>query len=148
MLKTKDSLVKQLLCRWWYALPAYPPKDVNYDALLAEKQLRQVEVKNWKLEPDEKNGKLKCFEMKGYQGVFRDSNGMLHDLRPIENRPSYSNMMKKEEKEIYKLLLKAYEGQLSQLKVTPKYSSEVDNLVSELEKEREKVSKLFDKKFN
>jgi hypothetical protein len=29
VLKTKNSLVSQLLKRWWYALPKWPPEDFD-----------------------------------------------------------------------------------------------------------------------
>ncbi len=33
--------------------------------------------------------------MDGFTGVFVDSTGKTHDLRPLENKPSYNNFMER-----------------------------------------------------
>ena len=30
----KERLTKEVSVRWWYALPAWPPKDIDYKAKL------------------------------------------------------------------------------------------------------------------
>ena len=38
----------QLLQRWWYALPKWPPDNLDVSEKLKENKLRLVEEKNWK----------------------------------------------------------------------------------------------------
>jgi hypothetical protein len=58
--------------------------------------LRRVEVKNWKLEPEEQDGLKKVFEIETYEGVFKDSQGNTYDLRPHETCPSLNNFSRME----------------------------------------------------
>jgi len=53
--------------------------------------LRRVELKNWKMEPDEKDGLKKVFELETFTGYFKDSLGNSYDLRPKETCPSLNN---------------------------------------------------------
>ena len=57
-LKTKNSLVYDVLKRWWYVMPDWPPKDYDYGPALLRRGLRKVETKYWKVEPEEKDGML------------------------------------------------------------------------------------------
>lgn len=52
----------------------WPPKDTNYDALLAEKKYYRVKFEEFTQADDEdKNGNSKAHEILGYTGVFRDA---------------------------------------------------------------------------
>lgn len=63
----------------------------------------------------DQQGLKKVFEVDNYPGVFKDSKGVLYDLRPKETCPSVANFSKKEKSELQTLLMKAYEAQLQQL---------------------------------
>ena len=72
---------------------------------MSTQQLREVEQFMWKLEPEVDHtgtniyiyiyiGKKKVFQIEGYPGQYKDSKGKLYDLRPIENAPTKSNLIK------------------------------------------------------
>lgn len=121
----KQQAVAELLCRWWYALPMWPPVDeAYYEAELARRNLRKVSIQKWEwvAEQDEK-GRRKVYELSQFKGLFRTSAGDIVDTRPKDTCPCFSNYMKKELHELYDLIVKAYEGQLKDLK-TSKYNEE------------------------
>jgi len=115
--------VAQLLCRWWYALPDWPPSDEKYyEAELRKRSFRKVKVEEWEWTPvEDEKGRKKVYELSQFRGVFRCSSGDLVDCRPKESCPCYANFMKKDIAELWALLVKAYEGQLVALK-TSKYN--------------------------
>lgn len=49
-------MVYDVLKRWWYALPDWPPKDFDYGPQLEKNNLRKVDMKHWKIELEEKEG--------------------------------------------------------------------------------------------
>lgn len=113
----KQKVVADLLCRWWYALPDWPPQDeAYYQAELEKEKLRRVPIQQWEWVPEkDERGFRKVYELSQFRGLFRTSTGELKDLRPKETCPSYKNFHKKELPELYQLLVKAYEGQLADL---------------------------------
>ncbi|KAK6588738.1 unchacterized apicomplexan-specific serine rich low complexity [Cryptosporidium xiaoi] len=129
----KQILVAAILCRWWHALPDWPPPDTNYHELLKEKKFRLVNIDDWEDAPDvDENGYSKVFQLSNFPGVFRDFNGAAHDLRPIENKPCYSNLIKMDEDQLYKLLVTALENQIKTLENN---SNDDSKLINELKKE-------------
>ena len=75
VVKTRDDLIYDVLKRWWYVLPEWPPKDTNYQQLLEEKNLREVKKIRWKIEDEiDKNNKRKVYQIPGYPGLFKNSN--------------------------------------------------------------------------
>merc|ERR1719473_1227814 len=48
----RHKLVAQLLCRWWFALPPWPPENFDYDAELANRRCRRVPITMFDQEPD------------------------------------------------------------------------------------------------
>jgi len=120
---TKEQVVADLLCRWWYALPEWPPNDdAFYKVELEKKSLRKVPIQEWEWVPEvDKQGHHKVYELKQFRGLFRNSNGDLVDLRPKETCPCYANFMKKEVSELYELLVTALENQIKDL-VNSKYN--------------------------
>lgn len=117
----KQALVAKLLCRWWYVLPAWPPEDDSfYEPILSERRLRVVAVEQFESEPDQdERGFSKVFGVTCYNGLFRDMQGNLLDLRPQETCPSYNNMMLKSVPELHALLITAYGNQLAELEALP-----------------------------
>jgi len=114
----KESVIAELLSRWWYVLPDWPPKDDEYyRAELEKRQLRKVRIEEWEwVAEQDSRGFKKVYELSQFRGVFRDMEGSFIDVRPQESCPCYSNMMKKELADLYQLLVKAYENQLDDLK--------------------------------
>jgi len=113
----KESVVVDLLIRWWYALPDWPPAEPEYyEAELAKRKLRRVSIQEWEWVPEiDKDGRAKVYELMQFKGIFRKDNGESVDIRPMDNCPSFQNMMKRDLPELYGLLVKAYEGQLKDL---------------------------------
>lgn len=112
----KENIVAKLLCRWWYALPPWPPKDMDYEAELTKQRCRRVPVACFGDEPEfDERGFAKVYELSTFPGIFRTADGKMLDLRPQEGKPSYNEMMKKSKQELYRLLIKAYDAQLMDL---------------------------------
>ena len=109
----KEQIVADLLCRWWYVLPEWPPSNVDYAVELAKKNLRVVSLNVWEEEPDTDNhGRTKCYAISQYKGLFRDAYQKLHDLRPTEGKPCFTELMRKTDKELTSLLVQAISKQL------------------------------------
>lgn len=116
---------------------------------LIESKLRKVDIQNWKIEPDvNEEGFIKCIELTGFPFVFRDFKGIIHDMRPKENVPSFNNFAKKDEKELYKLLVKALEKQIDTLDKNEKYCQDDFGLLKALRQELDEVKLAYKKKFN
>lgn len=128
---TKQQAVSDLLCRWWYVLPDWPPNNKDFYApRLEERKLRQVTIQEWEWVDDkDSKGFAKVYQLSQFPGVFRDSHGEMIDLRPQEDCPCYANFMKKDLSELYDLLAKAYAAQLQELE-TSRYNE--DKLKKEL----------------
>lgn len=114
---SKEQLVADLLCRWWYVLPDWPPTDeAYYQAELARRSLRKVTIEEWEWLPEvDEKGRRKVYELSQYRGMFRNSDGDLINTRPQETCPCFANFMKKDVTELYDLLVLAYENQLKDL---------------------------------
>jgi hypothetical protein len=109
---------------------------IYFRAKLEELKLRSVEKYEWKLESNvDEKGYTKCVELDGFKFVYIDPSGKVHDLRPKASMPSYNNFMKKDEKELYKLLIEAYENQIKAIESGEKYSTQVDEVLSNLKEE-------------
>ena len=64
-------------------LPDWPPTDYKYD--LNSRQLRLVDAEKWNFEPEfDKSGLRKVTEVEAYPGLYQDSEGKIHDLRPLD----------------------------------------------------------------
>lgn len=140
----KEQVVADLLCRWWYVLPDWPPTDqAHYEAELARRSLRLVSVAEWEWVPEEdEKGRRKVYELSQFKGLFRMSSGELVDARPRESCPCYTNFMKKDLVELYDLLVVAFENQLKDLK-NSKYNEKQfeQELLARLTSVREKAYK-------
>lgn len=125
VVKSKDVLVYEVLKRWWYCCPDWPPVGYNYSKDLAEKQLRRVEQKYWRIEPEiDATGCRKVYEVASFPGVFRTSKGETFDLRPHDTCPSYENFKKKSILELCELLVTALRNQIEALQNTPEYDND------------------------
>ncbi len=110
----KEQMVADLLCRWWYVLPDWPPADFDFSRALAHHKLRLVPLDRWEDELDtDGSGRMKCYALTQYKGVYRDANGGLRDLRPKEGKPCFNEFMGKTEKELKSLIVCAIQKQLS-----------------------------------
>lgn len=139
----KEQLVVDLLCRWWYVIPAWPPQDPAwYEPLLEARKLRRVEIQEWEWVPDvDDKGREKVYELSQFRGLFRKADGTPVDLRPQDTIPSHNNFMRKETVELYSMLVMAYENQIKDL-ARSKYDERVleGTLRSALDKARGKLN--------
>eukprot|EP00929_Paragymnodinium_shiwhaense_P076868 TRINITY_DN39577_c0_g2_i1.p1 TRINITY_DN39577_c0_g2~~TRINITY_DN39577_c0_g2_i1.p1 ORF type:complete len:404 (+),score=118.20 TRINITY_DN39577_c0_g2_i1:54-1265(+) len=133
----KQRLVAKLLCRWWYALPDWPPRDIAYyDKRLEARKLRRILIQAFDRVPDvDEDGRTKVFSVPHYPGLFREATGRLWDLRPVLGRPSYDQMMSKTESELHRLVLDAYQNQLKELEAQPIKGKDDEERRLELKKE-------------
>ena len=116
ILKRKKYYVHQLLQRWWYALPAWPPLDWDPTQKLRENKLRLVEEKNWKKEVELNSDNFeKCVELPGFKYVYVTKEGKVYDFRPEEGKPSFNNLMKLDDIELHQNIVKALQNQLNDL---------------------------------
>jgi hypothetical protein len=116
LLKPKGSLVYEVLERWWYALPHWPPENYDVSEKMKENKLRLVKIIDWKKEPKLDNNNFeKCLELPGYKYVYLNTDGKVFDFRPEEGKPSYNNFMKLPEVKLYEYLVKALKAQLEEL---------------------------------
>jgi len=151
---TKEQVAVELLCRWWYALPDWPPQDdegkKEIQRKLKEQNLRQVSIQEWEWVPEvDDKGRKKVYELTQFRGIFRASDGTKYDLRPMDTCPSLNNMLKKDISELYKLLVKAYEGQLEDLKKSKYDETDLRNKLNvALTKTREKAHQAEQMTFN
>lgn len=112
----RQKLVAQLLCRWWWALPAWPPENFDYDAELARHRLFRAEMTTFDQTGElDARGFRKAYELEQFKGCFRTSDGELLDTRPKEGRPSWDQLMLKTTPDLYRLLIAAFDGQLQEL---------------------------------
>ena len=115
ILKPKGNLVYELLERWWYALPDWPPDNYDVTQKLRENKLRLVKINDWRREPKYKDNFEKCMELPGFKYVYLNSDGKVFDFRPEEGKPSYNNLMKLSDVKLSEYLVIAYKGQLEEL---------------------------------
>ena len=116
ILKRKRYYVHQLLQRWWYALPKWPPENLDVSEKLKENKLRLVEEKNWKKEVElNSDDYIKCIELPGYKYVYITKEGKIYDFRPQEGKPSFNNLMKLNDIELHQYIVKALTNQLNDL---------------------------------
>ena len=116
----KEHLVDEFSVRWFYALPAWPPANFDYDTVLHTLGLRRVDYKNFKAEidVDPDTGMRKVYELDTFPGNFKDSQNKVYDARPRESSPCLSNFNRMEVQVLQRNLLKAYEGQLHALEAS------------------------------
>ena len=113
ILKRKKYYVYQLLKRWWYALPPWPPENIDVIEKLKKNKLRLIEEKNWKKEVEINSDDFKkCIELPGYKYVYITKEGKVYDFRPEEGKPSFNNLMKLNDIELHQYIVKGLKAQL------------------------------------
>ena len=141
-LKPKGILVNELLKRWWYALPPWPPENFDTSEKLKDNKLRLVKIIDWKKEPKlDKDNFEKCFELPGFKYVYLNNDGKIFDLRPKEGMPSYNNLIKLTDVKLHEYLAKALKGQLEVLE--KKNSINEKELRQEIKEQLDKEEKTL-----
>jgi hypothetical protein len=114
--------------------------------VLLENKLHKVEKSEWKIEQNlNDKGFKKCIELDGYRFVFIDYLGKIHDLRPRDSIPSFNNLAKKSEKELYQLTIKALKNQIEELDKGEKYSEEDIEILTSLKEELNIVESNYER---
>jgi hypothetical protein len=121
----KEQLVADILCRWWYVMPDWPPVDFDFASTLKANKLRLVPLDKWEDEPDvDASGFMKCYALTQYKGLFRDAAENLRDLRPLEGKPCFSQLIKKSDKELEQTLSAALTKQIEVLSASQEKKKE------------------------
>ena len=116
VLKRKKYYVHQLLQRWWYSLPMWPPENFDTSNKLRENNLRLVDEENWKKEAEINSDNFKkCIELPGYKYVYLSIDGKIYDFRPEEGKPTFNNLMKLNDIELHQHIVDALKNQLDEL---------------------------------
>ena len=144
-LKPKGVLVYELLKRWWFALPPWPPENFDTSEKLKENKLRLVKISDWKREPKlDKDNFEKCLELPGFKYVYLNNDGKIFDFRPEEGKPSYTNLIKLPDIKLHEYLVKALKGQLELLEKRNSINEkELRQIIKEkLDKEERTLARL------
>ena len=82
--------------------------------------------------------------MQGFEGVFKDEDGKLWDLRNKELCPCKTNFMSKAIKDLTELLKKAYTNQMDVLKKEEPYDEvQQQSIVNDINKKLEQLNKIY-----
>ena len=144
-IKPKGILVNEILKRWWYALPPWPPENYDTSEKLKENKLRLVKIIDWKKEPKmDKDNLEKCLELPGFKYVYLNTEGKIFDFRPEEGKPSYNNLKKLPDVKLHEYLAKALKGQLEELEKRNSVNEKElrEKLKEKLEKEEKVLARL------
>eukprot|EP01056_Protomagalhaensia_sp_Gyna25_P003719 Protomagalhaensia_sp_Gyna_25__3718@NODE_333_length_3839_cov_163_903947_g260_i0_p1_GENE_NODE_333_length_3839_cov_163_903947_g260_i0NODE_333_length_3839_cov_163_903947_g260_i0_p1_ORF_typecomplete_len552_score105_06_NODE_333_length_3839_cov_163_903947_g260_i09542609 len=116
----KSTLVGKILARWWYVMDDWPPPTFDFAAELKKRKLKQVSFDQWEVADDiDLEGFTKVYEITHFPGMYRNPEGSVIDLRPLEGKPSYSNLIQMPEEQLKAMLATALRKQLRALEDTP-----------------------------
>jgi len=128
----KMNLVAQVLSRWWYVLPPWPPEDFDYSKALRQQKYRQVEFDQWEEADDvDADGFTKLYEISNFPGLYRDPKGTAIDMRPKEGKPCYSSLSALSDLEVAEMAVIAFTNQIKALENSP-YTETEDEQHKEL----------------
>ncbi|SOV22363.1 conserved Plasmodium protein, unknown function [Plasmodium sp. DRC-Itaito] len=144
----KEKLVAQLLIRWWYVLPDWPPPDYDYKDELYNRKLKLVPLEEYEDKEDiDSEGFRKVYQISAFPGIFRDAMGMAYDLRDKNSCPCYNNLIKKTDEELLNLIYQAIKNQIQCLKNSVYNETFMEkNLEKELKEVELKLNKITKKK--
>ena len=86
------------------------------------------------------NGRLKVTDVEGFYGVFKNSNGLIIDLREPQNLVNFSNLFEKDITDLAFILDSAITGQINCLKYL---KDRDDNFYYQLKKFLKKFRKCY-----
>lgn len=106
----KINCVDELAVRWWYALPAWPPANFDYNAALAKNGLRAIDPEQFRAVPEfcPQTGFKKVHPVECFEGIYKDLQGNMYDVRPKETAPSLRNFQRMPLAQLHQLLKRAY----------------------------------------
>eukprot|EP00392_Amoebophrya_sp_AT5.2_P014244 g14391.t1 len=124
----RHQLISDILSRWWYVFPVWPPPHFDYKRALRKLHLREVEIRDWQVEPEYKEVdgvKLqKVYQLGNFKGCFRNGQEKFFDMRPKTSCPSFANLQKEPVSKLLTFAIRAYENQIAILKQEKSYNWE------------------------
>jgi len=140
-----EKVVKEVLCRWWYCLPDWPPP-LDWATELKTLGYREVQVHEWEAVEEVADGLRKVYPIGHYPGLFRNPDGKIVDCRPKDSCPSYNNMVSKSTPELLTLLSSAFANQIASLvKSGFPHGKDDEKLKDALQKRHEHVNSAIGK---
>ncbi|CAD7965147.1 unnamed protein product [Amoebophrya sp. A120] len=138
----KPELISQLLSRWWFVFPQWPPAGYDYKTALAKKGYREVPVSTWISAPSvDADGLAKVWQLGNFPGMFRNENDhKIIDMRPAKSCPCFLNLQRLPTSKLIVFLKRAYENQMLVLSQLEENKEENDKLKKEIAKELKELT--------
>lgn len=111
-LHVRQTLISDILSRWWFVFPIWPPKDFDYKHELQKRGYREVKIKDWPTTKEEEDGLKKVYQLGNFEGVFRNSENKMLDMRPKSTCPCYVNLQRQPMNKLVEFVIRAYENQI------------------------------------
>jgi len=136
----KQTMISQILSRWWYVFPQWPAPETPWKQMLADVECTPngemyeiVPIKDYTAAPlaNESTGMKKCYMREQYPGVFCTSSyerddaahlakfahliqddQLIMDLRPVNTCPSFAVLARKDMGTLVSYYFKALENQI------------------------------------
>lgn len=134
-LHSREKLISDILCRWWYVFPQWPSKDFSYTEELRKRGHYECKIEDWLTAAPVVNGDglAKAYQLFQFPGIFRDTDQNKLDLRPAQNCPCFVNLQSQTTQTLCKFVTRAYENQIACLRQVGGYKKA--ELIATLEKE-------------
>jgi len=116
--KQKMALISDILCRWWYVFPKWPPGPEEFDYAKALRKLgyKEVPISEWMNHQDpDPEGLKKVYQLGQFPGIFRNAQQEMLDMRPKNTCPCYANLQRQDITQLFKYAIRAYENQIDVL---------------------------------
>lgn len=113
----RQQMISDILSRWWFVFPQWPPIGFDYERELKEMGYREVVIADWHKEKEKDGeGLSKVWQLSNFPGMFRNSNNDLLDLRPKHSCPCYANLSRQPMENLIEFVICAYKNQIECLK--------------------------------
>jgi len=111
------EVISDILARWWFVLPMWPPVNHDYAKVLESQGYREVAIKDWLTSKErDDHGLYKVYQLTNFEGVFRNSAGKMLDMRPKKSCPCYANLNQLPMVKLIDIVIRALENQILVLK--------------------------------
>ncbi|CAD7945461.1 unnamed protein product [Amoebophrya sp. A25] len=145
----RQKLISDVLSRWWFVFPIWPPPNFDYAKVLRREGYREVQISEWNKAPEEveeaPGGRklAKVYQLGNFPGVFRNSRDELLDMRPKDSCPCFANLQKQPWQRLCEFAVRAYENQIDVLKQVGgyKHKEQIATLMKEMTRYREQLRK-------
>lgn len=115
--KQRLALISDILSRWWFVFPVWPPADFDYAKALRKTGCREVPIADWLAAPKkDADGLAKVYQLTQFPGVFRNVDEEMLDMRPKNSCPCFANLQKQPIENLFKFVIRAIDNQADILK--------------------------------